>query len=68
MAQKNYRDGIFLFLVEGVGSIEEADKKNEKLNNSKFIYVSVDDFINSKEISKAKDLYNNETKRLMNKE
>ncbi|KAF2332940.1 hypothetical protein [Flavobacterium ginsenosidimutans] len=67
IAQKNYSDGILLYLLEGDGSAEEADKKNKKTNNNKFIYVSIDDFINSEEISKGKDLYNNETKKLMNK-
>jgi hypothetical protein len=30
-------------------------------------YISVDDFINAKEITKGKELYNSETEKLMSK-
>ncbi len=69
LAKVNFDKKIYLFLIEGKGSIELAEKENENLNDdNKLIYISVDDFINSKEITKGKDLYNTETERLMKKE
>lgn len=57
-----------MYLIEGKGSIELAEKKNENLEGDKnLIYISVDDFINAKEITKGKELYNSETEKLMNK-
>jgi len=57
-----------LFLIEGKGSVELAEKKNENLeDDNNLIYISVDDFIDAKEITKGKELYNSETDKLLNK-
>jgi len=66
IASKNFNNGVLLYLINGAKSIERADKENMNLNDDNgFIYVSIDDFINAKEIIIAKDIYNNETKRLL---
>jgi hypothetical protein len=59
---------FYLYLLDGKGSVELAEKKNKNLeDDNKLIYISVDDFINSKEIAKGKKLYNSETEKLMTK-
>lgn len=66
LAIKNFNDGTLLYLIDGEKSVECADKKNLNINDDNgFIYVSIDDFINAKEITVAKELYNNETKKLL---
>lgn len=66
LAVKNFNDGILLYLIEGKKSVKYADKKNLNLDDDNgFIYISIDDFINAKEITIAKDLYNNQTKKLL---
>lgn len=66
LAIKNFNDGILLYLIEGKKSVKCADKKNLNLDDDNgFIYISIDDFINAKEITIAKDLYNNQTKKLL---
>ncbi|WP_188051711.1 hypothetical protein [Flavobacterium sp. GP15] len=68
LAKANFQKKIYLFLIEGKGSVELAEKKNENLeDDNKLIYISVDDFKNAKEITKGKELYNSETEKLMNK-
>jgi hypothetical protein len=68
LAKVNFENKIYLYLIEGKGSIEVAEKKNENLDDdNNLIYISVDDFINAKEITKGKELYNSETEKLMNK-
>ncbi|SHG63774.1 hypothetical protein SAMN05444372_10851 [Flavobacterium micromati] len=65
LAQLNFEKKIYLYLVEGNRSVERAEKENENLqDDNRLIYISVDDFINAKEITKGKDLYNTETERL----
>jgi hypothetical protein len=66
LAIKNFNEGILLYLIDGKNSVKCADKKNLNINDDNgFIYVSIDDFINAKEITIAKELYNNETKKLL---
>jgi hypothetical protein len=68
LAKKNYRDGIYLYLIEGPNSKERADVLNKNITDDKnLIYVSVDDFIDHQSISHAKDLYNSKMKRLISK-
>lgn len=68
LAKVNFDKKIYLRLIEGKGSVELAEKKNENLeDDNNLIYISVDDFINAKEITKGKELYNSETEKLMNK-
>lgn len=68
IARANFKNKIYLYLVSGTGSVEFAEKQNENIeDDNKFIYISVDDFINSKEILNAVEIYNRETKRLMGK-
>ncbi len=68
IAKLNFEKKIFLYLIEGEGSVEIADMKNENLeDDNNFIYISVDDFINAKEITIGKELYNSETEKLMKK-
>lgn len=63
LAKVNFENKIYLFLIEGKGSIELAEKKNENLEDeNNLIYISVDDFIDTKEITIGKELYNSETK------
>ena len=67
LAKVNFEKKIYLFLIEGKGSVDLAEKKNENLeDDNNLIYISVDDFINAKEITKGKELYNSETLKLMN--
>lgn len=66
LAIKNFNEGILLYLIDGKNSVKCADKKNLNINDDNgFIYVSIDDFINAKEITIAKELYNDETKKLL---
>ena len=66
LAIKNFNKGILLYLIDGKKSVKCADKKNLNINDDNgFIYVSIDDFINAKEITIAKELYNSETKKLL---
>lgn len=66
LAVKNFNDGILLYLIDGKDSVKCADKKNLNINDDNgFIYISIDDFINAKEITIAKELYNTETKKLL---
>ncbi|UFH36545.1 hypothetical protein [Flavobacterium acetivorans] len=66
LAIKNFNDGILLYLIDGKKSVKCADKKNLNIDDDNgFIYISIDDFINAKEITIAKELYNNETKKLL---
>lgn len=68
IAKLNFENKIYLFLVEGKGSIELAENNNENLeDDNNLIYISVDDFINAKEITKGKEIYNSETEKLMKK-
>lgn len=68
LAKVNFEKKIYLFLIEGKGSVELAEKKNENLeDDNNLIYISVDDFINAKEITKGKELYNSETEKLRTK-
>ena len=68
LAQVNFEKKIYLYLIEGKGSVERAEKENENLkDDNQLIYISIDDFINAKEITKGKDLYNTETERIMKK-
>ncbi|WP_447635703.1 hypothetical protein [Flavobacterium microcysteis] len=68
LAKANFEEKIYLFLIEGEKSIELAEKKNENLeDDNNLIYISVNDFIDIKEITKGIKLYNSETKKLMNK-
>ena len=66
IAKINFKNKIYLFLVAGGGSVEFAEKQNVKItDDNQQIYISVDDFINSKEILKGVEIYNSETKKLM---
>jgi hypothetical protein len=66
LAIKNFNEGILLYLIDGEKSVKCADKKNLNINDDNgFIYISIDNFINAKEITIAKELYNNETKKLL---
>lgn len=66
LAVKNFNEGILLYLIDGKKSVECANKKNLNINDDNgFIYVSIDDFIDAKEITIAKELYNSETKKLL---
>ena len=68
LAKVNFEKKIYLYLIEGKGSIEVAEKKNKNLeDDNNLIYISVDEFINAKEITKGVELYNSETKKLINK-
>ena len=68
LAKVNFEKKIYLFLIEGKGSVELAEKENENLeDDNNLIYISVDEFINAKEITKGVELYNSETKKLINK-
>ncbi|HQZ24133.1 MAG TPA: hypothetical protein PLD18_02445 [Flavobacterium sp.] len=68
LAKVNFEKKVYLYLVEGKGSVEFAEKKNENIeDDNNLIYISIDDFINAKEITKGKELYNSETKKLMEK-
>lgn len=68
LAKANFEKKIYLCLIEGKGSVELAEKKNENLeDDNNLIYISVDDFIGAKEITKGKELYNSETEKLLNK-
>lgn len=64
----NFDNKIYLYLIEGKGSVELAEKKNENLeDDNNLIYISIDDFVNAKEITKGKELYNSETEKLIKK-
>lgn len=66
LAQVNFDKKIYLYLIEGKGSVERAEKENENLkDDNELIYISINDFINAKEIMIGKDLYNTETERLL---
>ena len=68
LAQVNFQKKIYLYLTEGKGSVERAEKENENVkDDNELIYISIDDFINGKEITTGKDLYNTETERLIKK-
>lgn len=68
LAKVNFENKIYLFLIEGKSSVELAEKKNENLEDeNNLIYISIDDFINAKEITMGKELYNSETEKLMSK-
>lgn len=66
LAKVNFDRKVYLYLIEGERSVGLAEKKNENIeDDNNLIYISVDDFINAKEITKGKELYNSETKKLM---
>jgi hypothetical protein len=66
IAAINFNYGKFICLISGTKSIERADNENLNVEDDNgFIYVSIDDFINASEISKAQDIYNDETIRLI---
>src|SRR5690606_32912834 len=66
LAERNFYDGIYLFLIEGENSVEKADALNQSISDDQnLIYISVDDFINSPMISKGIKLYNGRMKKLM---
>ncbi|MES2545762.1 MAG: hypothetical protein V4548_12820 [Bacteroidota bacterium] len=66
LARVNFENKIYLYLIDGKGSIDLAEKKNENIeDDNNLIYISIDDFINVKEITKGRELYNSETKKLM---
>jgi hypothetical protein len=66
IASKNFNDGVLLYLIDGTKSTNRANKENINLNDDNgFIYISIDDFINATEIIIAKEIYNNETERLI---
>jgi hypothetical protein len=66
LAKVNFENKIYLYLIEGKGSIEIAEKKNKNLeDDNKLIYISIDEIFNVKAISKGKELYNSETEKLM---
>lgn len=66
LAVKNFNDGIRLYLIDGKKSVKCANKKNLNIDDDNgFIYISIDDFINTKEITIAKEFYNNQTKKLL---
>lgn len=66
LARLNFKNNVLLYLIEGKGSVELADKRNETISDDNgFIYISVDDSINADEIRKGVELYNSETKKLM---
>jgi hypothetical protein len=68
LAKVNFDNKIFLCLIEGKESVEIAEKKNQNLeDDNNLIYISVNDYINAKEITKGKDIYNSETEKLMSK-
>ena len=68
LAQVNFDKKIYLYLIEGKGSVERAEKENINLkDDNELIYISINDFINAKEITIGKDLYNTETERLLKK-
>ena len=66
IAAINFNKGILLYLIDGPKSIEHANIENVNLNDDKgFIYISIDEFLNAREIIIAKDIYNTQTKRLL---
>jgi len=68
IARKNFKNKIYLYLVSGTGSVEFAEKQNENItDDNHLIYISVDDFIGSKEILKGVEIYNAETRKLFEK-
>ena len=68
LAQVNFEKKNYLYLIEGKGSVERAETENENLkDDNELIYISINDFINAKEITIGKDLYNTETERLLKK-
>jgi len=68
IARVNFKNKVYLYLVAGTGSVEFAEKQNENItDNNHFIYISVDDFIDSKDILKGVEIYNTETRKLMEK-
>jgi hypothetical protein len=68
IARDNYKNKIYLYLISGKGSVEIAEEHNRSIQKQNdFIYISVDSFINSKEIQKRIEIYNNETTRLLKK-
>ncbi len=68
IARDNYKNKIYLYLISGKGSVGIAEEHNRGIQKQNdFIYISVDTFINSSEIQKRIDIYNNETKRLLKK-
>ncbi len=68
IARDNYKNKIYLYLISGKGSVELAEEHNRCIQKqTDFIYISVDSFINSSEIQKRIDIYNNETTRLLKK-
>ena len=69
LAEVNFANKIYLFLVEGEDSVEFAEKQNVNLqDDNKLIYISVDNFIGAKEISKGRKIYNKRTRRLMSRQ
>jgi len=68
IARINFKNNIYLYLVAGTGSVQLAEKQNENISDDNhLIYISVDDFIDSKEILKGVEIYNAETRKLMAK-
>jgi len=68
IARDNYRNKIYLYLISGKGSVEIAEEHNRSIQKqTDYIYISVDSFINSMEIQKRIEIYNNETTRLLKK-
>ena len=68
IARINFKNKIYLYLVAGTGSVQFSEKQNENItDDNHLIYISVDDFICSKEILKGVEIYNAETRELMAK-
>jgi hypothetical protein len=68
LAKINFKNNVLLYLVEGKGSVKFAEQQNEDIkDDNQFIYISVDDFVDAKEISKGRRLYNAQTKKLLRK-
>lgn len=68
IARHFYKNKIHIYLISGKGSVERAEEYNRnRQKETDFIYISVDSFINSSEIQKRIDIFNNETAKLLRK-
>nr|WP_315223258.1 hypothetical protein [uncultured Flavobacterium sp.] len=63
-----YDEGTPIYLTSGMDSSYDADEKNQNLtDDNHLVYISVAECLSSKSLKKIKDIVNEQTKKLINK-
>ncbi|MGO4770068.1 hypothetical protein ACEN2I_00260 [Flavobacterium sp. W22_SRS_FK3] len=63
-----YDQGTPIYLTSGMDSSYDADEKNQNLtDDNHLVYISIAECLSSKSLEKIKDIINEQTKKLINK-